>query len=647
VEQIASKVINTILNLKDNFSKTISKTSQSTKKFQRQIRQAENQAAKMKKGITGAFSSTAAKVTGLIGGIGLATFAKDSLMLASDLGEVQNVVDTTFGNMAKKIDDFAKTTSSKFGISELQAKKYSGTLGAIMKSSGLAGGKLTEMSTGLTGLAGDMASFYNLEPDEAFEKLKSAISGETEPMKALGVNMSVANMEAFALSKGVNKAWKEMSQAEQTTLRYQYLMENTADSQGDYAKTNKSFANSLRTLKLNFQTLGAKIMANAIPPLEKLFGKINDFITKVNIEGIMAKIIPKIQSGFSKIGSIFRWLGNNMEWIKPIIIGVASAFGAFMIITKVTSAVSGLKKAFKSLKAGTTILSNPIFLVAAAIGALIAIGIILYKKSETFRNFIDGLFEKLKGFASWLASVLPPILQAIGNWFTTNILPFLQKLWELITIIWQNVLVPFGTWLASVFGVIFQTVFPIIANIVTTSFNSIKSVIEGVITFFGGVIDFVVGVFTGNWALAWEGVKEIFRGIFNSLVGIAKAPLNLIIDAINWVISKINTISIDIPDWVPEFGGKTFGVNIPTIPNFALGTQYFKGGLAQINEKGGEIVNLPNGAQVIPADKSEKMLKGGVAVYITIQGNVIGNEEYANYVGNVVSNKVLSALGNM
>ena len=136
--------------------------------------------------------------------------------------------------MSKKINDFAKTTSSKFGISELQAKKYSGTLGAIMKSSGLAGGKLTEMSTGLTGLAGDMASFYNLEPDEAFEKLKSAISGETEPMKALGVNMSVANMEAFALSKGVNKAWKEMSQAEQTTLRYQYLMENTADSQGDW-----------------------------------------------------------------------------------------------------------------------------------------------------------------------------------------------------------------------------------------------------------------------------------------------------------------------------------------------------------------------------------------------------------------------------
>ena len=208
-------------------------------------------------------------------------------------------------------------------------------------------------------------------------------------------------------------------------------------------------------------------------------------------------------------------------------------------------------------------------------------------------------------------------------------------------------MVPFGTWLASVFGVIFQTVFPTIANIVTTAFNSIKSVIEGVITFFGGVIDFVVGVFTGNWALAWEGVKEIFRGIFNSLVGIAKAPLNLIIDAINWVISKLNTISVSIPDWVPEFGGKTFGVNIPTIPNFALGTQYFKGGLAQINEKGGEIVNLPNGSQVIPADKSEKMLKGGVAVYITIQGNVIGNEEYANYVGNVVSNKVLSALGNM
>jgi phage-related protein len=135
-------------------------------------------------------------------------------------------------------------------------------------------------------------------------------------------------------------------------------------------------------------------------------------------------------------------------------------------------------------------------------------------------------------------------------------------------------------------------------------------------------------------------------------VGFVKKPINAVIDTINWLIDKINNISFEIPDWVPEWagGGKTFGINIPKIPNFALGTSYFQGGLARINERGGEIVNLPNGSQVIPADKSEKLLesrRGGVTVYVTIQGNVIGTNEFINQVGHVIAEEVQLAIGNV
>ena len=105
-------------------------------------------------------------------------FGKKSVMLASDLQEVQNVVDTTFGKDAPKIDKWAKDAAESFGLSELQAKKFNGTMGAMLKSSGLTGDKVYELSTNITGLAADFASFYNLQHEEAFEKIRSGISGK-------------------------------------------------------------------------------------------------------------------------------------------------------------------------------------------------------------------------------------------------------------------------------------------------------------------------------------------------------------------------------------------------------------------------------------------------------------------------------------
>lgn len=171
-------------------------------------------------------------------GYGLLNFGKSMFTLGSDVTEVENVVDVAFGGMADKAYEFAKTAKEQFGLSELVALKYAGTMRSVLNSSGVEAGMATKMSTDLTGLAGDLASFYNISQDIAWQRIMSGMAGEIEPLRRLGINMSVANMQAYALSQGITKSWRSMTQAEQVMLRYNYLMDTTSAQQGDFARTS-------------------------------------------------------------------------------------------------------------------------------------------------------------------------------------------------------------------------------------------------------------------------------------------------------------------------------------------------------------------------------------------------------------------------
>jgi phage-related protein len=154
---------------------------------------------------------------------------------------------------------------------------------------------------------------------------------------------------------------------------------------------------------------------------------------------------------------------------------------------------------------------------------------------------------------------------------------------------------------------------------------------------------FVDGVKAGA-----QGIKDGFLGVFGFIGDAGKGFLNTFSGGINKVIELINGVSVDIPAWVPLFGGKTFGFDIPKIPKYQLGTSYHKGGPAEINERGGEIINLPNGSKVIPADKSQKLMNSsGINVQIIIQGNVYGEVELVERVGSKITKKLKLALANM
>lgn len=237
----------------------------------------ERQTAKMKK----SFGGLGKMVASVLGVGAIVAFAKSCIDLGSDLAEVQNVVDVSFGKMSGAVDAFAKNAITQFGLSELTAKKYMGTYGAMAKAFGVTGEAGYQMSAAITGLTGDVASFYNLSTDEAYTKLKSIFTGETESLKDLGVVMTQTALDQYALNNGFGKTTAKMTEQEKVMLRYQFVMSSLADASGDFARTSTSWANQVRVLSLQFESLKATIGQGLINAFTPVIRVINTILAKL------------------------------------------------------------------------------------------------------------------------------------------------------------------------------------------------------------------------------------------------------------------------------------------------------------------------------------------------------------------------------
>lgn len=161
----------------------------------------------------------------------------------------------------------------------------------------------------------------------------------------------------------------------------------------------------------------------------------------------------------------------------------------------------------------------------------------------------------------------------------------------------------------SVVVPVVKVAFSAIAGGISAAVQNITAIISGLLTIFDGITMFISGVFTGNWSKAWEGIKTIFKGVFDSLAALCKTPINAVIGIINGAINGINKLGLTIPDWVPMIGGKSFSINIPTLPMLYKGTDNWQGGRAIVHDRGGEIIDLPKGSRVYPHDKSVAMAR--------------------------------------
>lgn len=240
----------------------------------------KNGIANLNKSMTGLKSSLGKIGTAVgvaFGTAALVSFGKQCIELGSNIDEVQNVVDVAFGDMAYKIEEFSQTSIENFGMSRLSAKKTASTYMAMARGMGISEDSASDMAVALTGLTGDVASFFNISQELADTKLKSVFTGETETLKDLGVVMTQANLQAFALSSGINKNIADMTQAELVGLRYNYVLKQLELANGDFARTSDSWANQTRILSENWKELMSVLgrgLIQILTPVLRVFNKI-------------------------------------------------------------------------------------------------------------------------------------------------------------------------------------------------------------------------------------------------------------------------------------------------------------------------------------------------------------------------------------
>lgn len=339
-----------------------------------------NRAGQATKSFSDTIQGVAEKLT-LFATTTLALVGTQGIKTAMDLEESMNKVEVAFGSASKSIIDFSKTTTDTLGISQGAALDMAGTFGDMATGMGITQEQAAEMSKRLVQLAGDLASFKNIGIEQAQTALNSVFTGETESLKLLGVVMTEANLQAFALANGISKKVQQMTEAEKVSLRYAFVIDKTKNAHGDYARTADGATNATRTMQERFKEVTGEIMATLLPAYTRLVQGINEILKATS------------------------QLSPQMKTLVAVIGGIVAIAGP------VTLAVMGISSAFTTLSAA--IYATPIAgWVAGAVTAIVALAIavtaywddiqkIFINAQIGYKNFIIGLLSPLEkmGFA--------------------------------------------------------------------------------------------------------------------------------------------------------------------------------------------------------------------------------------------------------
>ena len=448
--------------------------------------------------------------------------------LASTLGVEQEQL---FGAMATLT---GVTGSTAEVVTQLKATMQgflspSKNMSAALQSMGYESGQALLESEGLQG---------------ALEALKKSVGGNE--LAFAGLFSSVEAQTAVLAMAG--------TQAENLTSKTAEMYEATGAANTAFERQTDTLAYDIQMIKnlgANFLTeLGTNILPYvrelaeaALPVVQEGLGRIGDYMT--------GTIIPAAETAV-------KWVSENKDLILALAGAIAAAVGAFVTLRAAGQAAGAIKgigtvlgtavKQGGLLKTVVGLLGGKFTIIIGIIAAVAGAFVILWNRSEKFRTAAMGIWEKVQ-----------PLIQEFGN---------------LVSLIASN-LAPVLSNLAD-----------IVLGGLETAFVALSPYIEDVLEILTEVIEFVTNVFSGDWEAAWQNIVDIFGKVFGMIVEIAKIPINAVISAINWVIGKINSISVTIPDWVPILGGETFGFNIPTIPELAAGGIATAPTLAMIGEGG-------------------------------------------------------------
>lgn len=541
------------------------------------------------------------------------------------LANVANIVAkniTAFGDSAGQATMYADVMSAAAAVSAADINYLGEGFKYCASTAGSMGYSVQDMSIALAAM-----SQAGIEAGTAGATLRNIISNMAKPSKQqaavmdkLGLSLtdSKGKTKDFAtVMNDLRKSFSGLSESEKAAaasgLAGKESMAGLLSIVGTSDKDFKTFTDAINNSTGTAKDMAAEMQNN-------LSGQIT--LLKSGLEGIAITIGDKL---LPYIKNAVAWLQKATEWFNGLSdaqvsqimkwAGIAAAVGpCIMIFGKIVSVVGVVVTKFGAISAAITkagsvmaLITSPAGIVIGVIAALIAVGVLLYKNwdkvkaaAKTVFTYVKNVFKDLGITGASLKEKFAPL----GEQFA-RIGVKVKELW----VVAKPTVMKIAEVFTSVFKVRFGAVIGAAVGLLSSGINFIKEFAGGIMTAFEGVIDFLTGVFTGNWAQAWEGVKSIFKGIFESLAAVAKAPINAVIGLINGAIAGINRVGVTIPDWVPGVGGKEFKINIPQIPTLATGTDNWKGGIVQISERGGEIVDLPKGSRVYPHDESVNMAR--------------------------------------
>lgn len=493
-------------------------------------------------------------------GAGVAAVGAFTSGFASDLNESLSKVNVVFGDSSDAIVKWSETSATALGISQQQALESAGTFGNLFDAMGVTEGASADMSTELVQLASDLASFNNIDPTEALEKLRAGLVGEAEPLRTLGVNISAAATEQKALELGLISTGEELSAADKAMANYAIIMEQTTNAQGDFARTSDGMANQQRTLAATFQDTMADVGQAFVPIIES--------------------ILPVLIQGLKSFGD---WVSTNSPAIQGTLQGVVGAIGVgfgFLVNT----AIPALVAAFEWLGANV---------LPAITGAF----------EWIVTNVVPGLVAAFQSVVAFWVEQGPTISSIVGQVF--------------------GAIVSAIEFAAPIIGAIATVAFPAIATAAGVLFTAIDVAMKGIGgvvevagTIITGVVEAVIAVWEGLVGF-FGGVVRDFRGIgdrlfrpigdgFDAAIGVVKGIWNAFVRFWNGI--QLTIPRVDIP-LVGPVGGFTIG--LPDLPMLAAGGIVTKPTLAMIGEAGPEAV--------IPLDRAQAPT---IIVNVTVQGDL-------------------------
>ena len=637
-----AKSINVLLSLKDRFTAPMRQVGNTTKDTERKLTAMRNRLNNFGTGINNKFLG----IAGSIGKMGLAmtglgAFAGVGAIVeygkkALDVAKAAELSQTVLRNSIANNNSLYDKSAASIDAAQKQLNDYAaqwGKVGVISAGTIRAGytelnkwnvpvDKVNDLSEALTNLvAGKFGINATAEDAQlASQAIGRAFNGDVAGLTKMKIPLTEAQKLIIKNGTEAERLATINEVVNGTFSKQNEILANTPDGQLKRMKNQQAalmatIGKGLLPMQKAFIDMASTIMPIIAPVIQDIFGLFSGAFTwiaevinenKDSIQEGLSSAMNEVKFVISSLGKVIRWCADNLGFLVPVLKAVAGGFVAFNGISKIMPLIKmitgGFISVLKAIRIIVAVLSaNPILIAIMAVVA----GIYLLVTH----------WEEIKEVAIEVWTAVSEFISDTWDGIVSTVTGFIDRVSALISDLYDNII------------------------------TTLRPILDDVTQIFNGITDFLTGVFTGNWDLAFSGLVQIFTGYFDIIRNVAEGVLNWVQDKLQWAADAIQGIRDTGSAIINGTVGKLVG------DGNATGTEYWQGGLTYVNEnQRGEIINLPNGSQVIPHDESLKRLannNGGVTVNMTIQGNVIGNEAFMNECGKHITEKIMLAMNNM